>query len=125
MITLSNLAKNTQVDAITALVDAAIAPGRFLFYTTGFATLLASTSCAKPAFDPADSGSALLASPTTTALAIAVGTAAVFRLVDGNGVVVLEGTVGVTGSDEDLTFESVEWEIGEPVSVSQYTISAG
>jgi hypothetical protein len=125
MITYSEDAINASINAITTLIDASATPGKFLFYTAGFTTSLAVSSCSQPAFNPADNGSANLVAATTTALVLASGTVAKFRLVDGDGEIILEGDIGLPGSGADLTFENLAWETGDPISVSNFTLSAG
>ena len=121
MTTLSTATRTALANALANLVDAGTAAGEFRIYTTGFATLLCTAVCPDPAFDPAVAGVCALAAPITGAAVVASGTAAVFRLVDSDGNVVLEGTVGTSGAD--LVFPSLAWTAGDLIDLSAYTLT--
>lgn len=123
MTTLSTAARNALVNALANLVDAGIGPGEFRFYSTGFSTLLATAVCQDPAFAAAVAGSRNLAAAITGINVVASGTAAVFRLTDSAGNIVLDGTVGVTDSLADIDFTSVTWTSGDAIDLSTYTLT--
>lgn len=119
MSTLASIARNASADAVAALA----AGGSLRLYTAGFATLLAAAPCDDPAFSPAASGVASLASPITGVAVIASGTAAAFRLLTSAGATILEGTVGLTSSGSDIEFDQVLWSSGDLVDIPTFTIT--
>lgn len=88
-------------------------------------TLLAELTCNASAFAPAASSGVLTANAITTdSSANATGTAAWFRLVASNGTtVVMDGTVGTSGCDLNITTTSIV--SGSPVAVSSFVVTAG
>jgi|SRR5687768_3835254 len=120
--------RNTMLDAITT---AAGASALLRIYSgsrpaTGGAatTLLAQLTC-NATFAPAASGGVLtLNAITQDASADASGTATWFRIVKSDGTThVLDGNVGTSGSDLNLTTTTIV--AAQPVSVSSFTISEG
>ena len=87
-------------------------------------TLLAELTC-NATFAPAASGGVLtLNSITQDASANATGTATWFRIVKADGTThVLDGNVGTSGSDLNLTSTSIV--STQPVSVTSFTITEG
>ena len=122
MITLSVTARNAVTNAITAALSATPTPAKFKIYTADRATLLAVATCELSAFSPAANGKANLSAAIKNVPVIATGTAALFDIVDGNGVVHLSGVVGTT--DGDLRFSSTNWAHGDIVDIESFTIAA-
>lgn len=87
-------------------------------------TLLAELTC-NATFAPSASGGVLtLNSITQDASANATGTATWFRIVKSDGTThVMDGNVGTSGSDMNLTTVSIV--ATQPVSVTSFTITAG
>lgn len=85
-------------------------------------TLLAQLTCGST-FAPAASGGVLtLNAITQDSSADATGTASWFRIVKSDGSThVLDGNVGTSGSDLNLTTTSIV--AGQPVSISSFTIT--
>lgn len=123
----STTLRNTMLDAIsTAAGNAAL----FRIYdgtrpaTGGTATtLLAELTCGTPFAASAASGVLTVGSITQDSSANATGTATWFRLVTSGGTFVLDGNVGTSGSDLNLTTTSIV--SGQPVSVTSWTITGG
>lgn len=102
-------ARNAALDTIVDRVDAGGAAGTIKIYTgaqpanadtAATGTLLATLTCALPAFDPAATGAvALDADPDLTTTATAAGTAGWARVADSNGATVFDGSVGTSGTD--------------------------
>lgn len=86
-------------------------------------TLLAELTCGTPFAASASSGVLTLGSITQDASANATGTATWFRIVTSGGTFVLDGNVGTSGSDLNLTTTSIT--SGQPVSVTSFTITEG
>lgn len=124
--------RNNQLDEITALAGTS-ALLRIYDGTqpanantaVGAQTLLAELVCDATAFAAAASSGALTANAISNdASANATGTASWFRLVASNGTtVVMDGSVGTSGSD--LNLNSVSITSGQTVSVSSFVITGG
>lgn len=119
--------RNAMLDEITA---AAGASALLRIYdgsrpaTGGTATTLLAELTCNATFAPAASGGVLtLNSITQDSSANATGTATWFRLVTSGGTFVLDGSVGTSGSDLNLTTTSIV--SGQPVSITSFTITEG
>jgi hypothetical protein len=87
-------------------------------------TLLAELTCGTPFAAGAASGVLTLTVPTQDSSANATGTATWFRIVKADGTThVLDGNVGTSGSDLNLTTVSIV--ITQPVSVTSFVITEG
>jgi hypothetical protein len=122
--------RNARADQITAAHDAGAGAALLRIYdgsrpaTGGTATtLLAELTFSDPSA-PAASGGVLTASAITAdSSANATGTATWFRTVDSNGVQVIDGDVGTSGSD--LNLNSVSISSGQQVACSSFVITEG
>ena len=86
--------------------------------------LLAELTCGTPFAGSAASGVLTLSSITQDSSANASGTATWFRIVKSDGTsFVLDGNVGSSGSDLNLTTTTIV--SGQPVSVTSFTITEG
>jgi len=127
---MSTTVRNNMLDAITAQAGAS---AKLRFYdgtrpATGgtVTTLLAELTCNATAFAPAAStgiGGVLTLNAITSATASAGGTATWFRIVSSGGTFVVDGNVGTSGSD--LNMSAVVFTSGATIAVSAYTITAG
>lgn len=90
----------------------------------GAQTLLGTLTCGSP-FAAAASGGVVTANAITQdSAADATGTAAFFRLFASNGTtVVMDGTVGTSGADLNLTTVSVT--SGQPIQVTSFVLTEG
>tara|TARA_R110000822_G_scaffold156778_3_gene296506 strand:- start:571 stop:969 length:399 start_codon:yes stop_codon:yes gene_type:complete len=87
-------------------------------------TLLAELTCNATFAAAASAGVLTLNSITQDSSANATGTATWFRIVKADGTTfVLDGSVGTSGSDLNLTTTSIV--SGQPVSVSSFVITEG
>ena len=87
-------------------------------------TLLAELTCGSPFAAAAVNGLLTLGAITSDASANATGTATWFRITQSDGSThVLDGSVGTSGSDLNLTTTSIV--SGQPVSISSFTITEG
>lgn len=126
----STTCRNNMLDEIAALVDGGAGAGLLRIYngtrpaSGGTATtLLAELTMSDPAF-PAAAAAALTANAITDdASANASGTATWFRIVDSNGVFVIDGDVGTAGSD--LNMNTVTITALGIVAVDSLVINAG
>lgn len=131
-LTISPAAQAAALAAVIALAEAGAA-ARVRIYSGpqpanpsvapgGSNTLLAEVTLPEPAFaQQPGADSAGLASTPAAALAVATGTAAWFRLVDGNGVGVADGPAGV-GSSFALRLNTTNFVVGVQVSLSSLTL---
>lgn len=85
-------------------------------------TLLAELTCTYPAAAAAASGVLTFSAITQDSSANATGTATWFRMVDSTAGFVMDGNVGTSGSDLNLTTTSIV--ATQPVSISSATITA-
>lgn len=120
--------RNTMLDAITTAAGNAallrIYDGSRPATGGTATTLLAELTCGTPFAGSASSGVLTLTVPTQDSSANATGTATWFRIVKSDGTThVLDGSVGTSGSDLNLTTTSIV--SGQPVSVSSFTITEG
>lgn len=87
-------------------------------------TLLAELTCGTPFAAGASGGQLTVGSITQDSSANATGTATWFRIVKSDGTThVLDGNVGTSGSDLNLTTTSIV--SGQPVSVTSFVITGG
>lgn len=87
-------------------------------------TLLAELTCGTPFAAAAVNGVLTLGAITQDSSANATGTATWFRIVQSDGTThVLDGDVGTSGSDLNLTTVSIV--SGQPVSVTSFVITEG
>lgn len=93
--------------------------------TAGTATtLLAELTCGTPFAAAAVNGVLTLGAITQDSSANSTGTATWFRIVKADGTTfVMDGNVGTSGSDLNLTTTSIV--SGQPVSVSSFVITEG
>lgn len=123
----STTLRNSRLDQITSAVGAS---GLLRIYdgtrpASGGAatTLLAELTC-NATFAPSASGGTLtLNAITQDSSANATGTATWFRITTSGGTFVIDGNIGTSGSDLNLTTTSIV--SGQPVSVSSFVITEG
>lgn len=123
----STTLRNAMLDAITS---AAGSSALLNIYdgtrpsTGGTATtLLAQLTCNATFAPSASSGVLTLNSITQDSSANATGTATWFRITTSGGTFVMDGNVGTSGSDLNLTTTSIT--SGQPVSVTSFVITEG
>lgn len=124
--------RNNQLDEITALVDAGAGAGKLRHYdgsrpATGGAatTLLAENVLSDPSFGAAAAGVLTFNAISDDVSANAAGTGTWMRILDSNDVVVMDGSIGLTSSGEDLELNSVGYTVGLKVEVTAGTITGG
>jgi hypothetical protein len=126
---ITTAAQNAAADAVVDLVDVGGAGSLRIYSGTmptdantalSGNTLLANLAMSATAFGSASSGVATAATITADSSADATGTATFFRILAGNGTtVVIQGSVGTSGCDLNLTTTSIV--ATQPVSVSSLT----
>lgn len=119
--------RNTRLDALTTAIGAS---GLLRIYdgtrpaTGGTATtLLAQLALSATAAGSAASGVLTFSAITQDSSADATGTATWFRLTTSGGTAVVDGDVGISGSDLNLTTASIV--ATQPVSVTSFVITEG
>jgi len=85
--------------------------------------LLVTVALSDPAFGPASNGSANLAGVPLSAVAVADGTAGWFRMLDGDGNTVLDGSVSATGGGGDLQLSTTTITTGLTVEITSGTVT--
>lgn len=122
----STTLRNAQLDNITSTVGAS---GLFRIYdgtrpaTGGTATTLLVTLTLNSTFAPAASGGVLTLNSITSGTAVATATATWFRILTSGATFVIDGSVGTSGADLNLSTTSIV--TGATVAISSATITAG
>lgn len=115
--------KTSRMQAVADAIDAGSGPGTLEIATTGFASILAILTLADPCGTV--SGAVLTfdtTPPVEDSAANATGTAAVARIKDSNGNVIVNNlTVGTSGTDIVLTSTSIT--TGQLVQITSATIT--
>ena len=124
--------RNGMLDVITSNAGASAllriydntAPGRPANANTAVTTQvkLAELTC-NATFAPSATGGVLTLNAITGANALAGGTAAWFRLTTSGGVTILDGDVGTSGSDLNLSTTTIV--VSQPISITSFTITEG
>lgn len=131
MLTLINSIRSTMCDAIVDALDAGAAAGTIAIRSgtrpalptdTATGTLLATVTCADPAFGAASNGVATITDPAGVA-AVATGTASWFRAFDSDGNAKFDGSVTATGGGGDLTLATTSITSGLTVDITGGTIT--
>lgn len=124
--------RNAQLDAVETTVGTApllriysgSAPANCAAAASG--TLLAEMTLPSDWMAAANAGSKALAGTWQDASANAAGTAGHWRLYDSGGTTChAQGTVTATGGGGDLTLDNMSIGVGQSVTVTSFTISAG
>ena len=122
--------RNSRLDAINTAANAGAGAALLRIYdgtrpaSGGTATtLLAELTFTDPAFGAAGSGIITASAITQDASANATGTATWFRVVDSSATFVMDGNVGTSGSDLNMTTTSIV--ATQPVSCSSFVITEG
>ncbi len=121
---------NARADLITAARDAGASEGKIRIYDGtrpakgGSTTTLLAELTFSAVSAPAASGGIVTANVIAgDPSARASGTATWFREVDGDGVFVMDGDIGTSGSD--LNVNDVNFVAGLPVSINSYVTTEG
>lgn len=126
---ISTAARNAACDAIVDLVDVGSPPGFLKIYdgtppanasaALSGNTLLAQLTMSATAFGSSSSGVATAATITDDSSADATGTASFFRITNAAGTAIIQGSVGTSGCDLNLSSTSIV--VGGTVQVSSLT----
>lgn len=88
-------------------------------------TLLVELVCGSP-FAPGSAAGVLSPTLPGNGTGVAAGTATWFRLINADGTtIVFDGSVGATGSGADLILDNTTIAVGQTVSVTAWTHTAG
>ena len=122
--------RNSRMDAINTAANAGVGAALIRIYdgtrpaTGGTATtLLAELTASDPMFGASASGQLTASAITQDSSANATGTATWFRVVDSAGTTVMDGSVGTSGSDLNLTTTSIT--ATQPVSITSFVLTEG
>jgi hypothetical protein len=131
VLTLTTAIRNTMCDAIVDSLDAGAGAGTIQIRSgtrpnapsdAATGTLLATVTCADPAFGAASAGAATMTDPSSVN-AVATGTATWFRALDSTGAACFDGSVTATGGGGDLTLGTVSITSGLAVDLTGGTIT--
>jgi hypothetical protein len=114
--------KSVRMTAVITAVDAGSGPGTLEICTAAYASVLATITLADPSFTESGGVITMAGVPRSDTSADATGTAAVARIKDSTGTVVISGlTVGAgTG---DIQLNSVSIAAGQSVTITAGTIT--
>lgn len=114
--------KSSRMQAVIAAIDAGAGPGTLEICTAAFAAVLAVITLADPSFTEAGGVITMAGVPRSDAAADATGAAAVARIKDSNGIVVVNNlTVGVGAGDIQLNSAAIN--AGQTVTITSGTIT--
>jgi hypothetical protein len=113
--------KSTRMQAVISAIDVNAAPAYIEIATTAFASVLVTITLSDPSFT--ESGAVItMAGVPKSGVASATGTAAVSRIKDGGGNVIVNNlSVGTSGSDINLNSTSIT--AGQTVTLTSGTIT--
>jgi hypothetical protein len=127
---LASALRNSRLDKIRDAIDAGAGSGLLRIYngtrpaTGGTATtLLAELTFSKPSAPNASGGVSTYNAIASDASADATGTATWCRVVDSTGAFVMDGSVGTSGADFNLTTTSIV--ATQPVSCTSCVLTEG
>ena len=118
-VTLPTATRNAACDAIVDLIDAGSGAGTLEIQDSGN-TEIATLTFSDPAFGDAATGVAT-ADTITSDTSATGGTAALFQAKDGDGTVVLSGSVGTSGAD--IIINTLTIGAGATVSIDSLTVT--
>jgi hypothetical protein len=114
--------KSSRMAAVIAAIDAGAGPGTLEICTAGYASVLATITLADPSFTESGGVITMAGVPRTDAAADATGTAALARIKDSNGNVVVNGLT-VDLSTGDIQLNSIAITAGQAVTITAGTIT--
>jgi hypothetical protein len=117
-------ARTAAADLIVDRIDAGSAAGKLKLYTASFGALMTSIDFSDPAFDAASGGAAVMTAGAITGTISLSGTnvMAKFRIEDSDGNEVLNGDVGLSGADINLT--NTTFNQNDTVTINSITYTA-
>lgn len=100
--------KNSRLNAVRDAIDAGAGPGTLEICTAAYASVLAVLTLSDPSASNASGGVLTFSAITQDSAADNTGTAAVARIKDSSGTVVIDGlTVGTSGANINLNTVSI------------------
>jgi hypothetical protein len=129
-LTIANTVRTARNDVLVDSIDGG-SPGTIKIYsgtrpatpdTAITGTLLATVTCANPAFGNSSSGAATLTDPSSVN-AVATGVATHFRAANSGGTAKFDGDVTATGGGGDLTLATTSITSGLSVDITGGTIT--
>jgi hypothetical protein len=122
-VTYANPLKDTRMQAVVTAVDAGGSPGTLEICTGGYAAVLGTIVLQRPSFSEASQMITVNGVPLSVNAA-AAGTAAIARIKDSSGNIVISGlTVGASGTDIVMTTTVVT--AGQTLTLTSGTITHG
>lgn len=121
-VTYATALKNTRMNAVVSAIDAGSSNGKIEICSAAYAAVLAAVPLADPCGSV--SGGVLTFTMPQSVAAAASGTAAIARMKDSDGNVVVSGlTVGLSAAD--IVLDSLSITAGQTVSISSATLTHG
>ncbi len=123
-ITLTTNTRDVATNSIVDLIDLGTTnpTGSINIYTSGLTTLLVTLNFSSPAYANSLNGVAT-GNPIANGTAVTSGTAAIFTVVNRDGVEIFRGTVTATGGGGDIELSSVSIATSQTVSIASSTFT--
>ena len=118
-VTITEAVSDAMCNASVDLVDAGSGAGYIEIYTAAFAVKLAILIMTDPAFGASSAGVATADTIADEDSALDTGTAATFKMFDSDDTEILQGSVGTSG--EDINLSSVAITTADVVSITALT----
>jgi hypothetical protein len=114
--------KSVRMTAVITAVDAGSGPGTLEICTASYASVLATVTLADPSFTESGGVITMAGVPRSDTSADNTGTAAVARVKDSTGTVVISGLIVGAGTG-DIQLNSVSIAAGQTVTITAGTIT--
>jgi hypothetical protein len=116
--------RTAAADLVVDRIDAGASAGVIKFYTAGYGALMATVTFSDPAFAAGSDGQATMTPGAVTGTIDLAGTnvMARFRIEDSDGNEVLNGDVGLSGADINLT--NTTFNQNDTVTINSITYTA-
>lgn len=114
--------RGTRMQSVLDAIDANASPATLEICTSAYASVLATITLADPSFTRSGDVLTMAGVPKSDTSADNTGTAAIARIKDGGGTVIVQGlTVGTSGTDIVLNSTSIT--SGQQVSITSGTLT--
>jgi hypothetical protein len=118
----SSTVRNNRMQQVLDAIDANASPAYLEICSAAYAAVLATITLADPSFTRSNDVLTMAGVPKSDTSADNTGTAAIARIKDGGGTVIIQGLTVGTGS-ENIVLNSTSITSGQQVSITSATIT--